>query len=207
MNYIALLGWNPGTEQEIFSLEELKQVFTAERLNKSPAIFDLAKLTWMNGCYIRALPAEEFHKLAQPFYRQVLTRRVNEEELSKVLQSRIEVLNDIPAQIDFIEQVPEFPTELYSNKKMKSDAEIAKTSLAYAAEALEKQANWSNEALFETLKALAAEKGLKNGQILYPVRIALSGKETTPGGATELAVVLGKEETLNRIRTALSKLN
>ncbi|MFQ8668250.1 MAG: glutamate--tRNA ligase [Alphaproteobacteria bacterium] len=207
LNYIALLGWNPGTEQEIFSLEELKQVFTAERLNKSPAIFDLAKLTWMNGCYIRALPAEEFHKLAQPFYRQVLTRRVNEEELSKVLQSRIEVLNDIPAQIDFIEQVPEFPTELYSNKKMKSDAEIAKTSLAYAAEALEKQADWSNEALFETLKALAAEKGLKNGQILYPVRIALSGKETTPGGATELAVVLGKEETLNRIRTALSKLN
>ena len=207
LNYIALLGWNPGTEQEIFSLDELKKAFTAERLNKSPAIFDITKLTWMNGCYIRALPAEEFHKLAEPFYRQVLSRQVNETELSKVLQSRIEVLNDIPAQIDFIEQVPAFSSELYTNKKMKSDAEIAKTSLALAADVLAKQTEWNNEALFETLKALAADNGLKNGQVLYPVRIALSGKETTPGGATELAVVLGKEETLNRINAALANLS
>lgn len=206
LNYIALLGWNPGTDQEIFSLDELKQVFTAERLNKSPAIFDIAKLTWMNGCYIRALPAEEFHKLAQPFYARVLTRKVDEQELSKVLQSRIEVLNDIPAQIDFIEAVPEFSVELYNNKKMKSDPQIAKQGLAYAYEALTAQTVWTNEALFETLKALAAEKEMKNGQILYPVRIALSGKETTPGGATELAVVLGKEETLNRLKAAMAKL-
>jgi len=206
LNYIALLGWNPGTEQEIFSLAELEKAFTAERLNKSPAIFDITKLTWMNGCYIRALPAEEFHKLAEPFYRRVLTRKVNEEELSKVLQSRIEVLNDIPGQIDFIEKVSEFSPDLYSNKKMKSDAEIAKKSLALAAEVLSNQKEWNNDALFESLKALAAENGLKNGQVLYPVRIALSGKETTPGGATELAVVLGKEETLARIKKALAKL-
>ena len=206
LNYIALLGWNPGTDQEIFSLDELKKVFTAERLNKSPAILDITKLTWMNGCYIRALPAEEFHKLAEPFYRQALTRQVNEKELSKVLQSRIEVLNDIPAQIDFIEQVPAFSSELYTNKKMKSDAEVAKVALALAKDALSNQKDWSNEALFETLKTLAADNGLKNGQVLYPVRIALSGKETTPGGATELAVVLGREETLKRIETALSAL-
>ena len=123
------------------------------------------------------------------------------------MQSRIEVLNDIPAQIDFIEQVPAFSSELYTNKKMKSDAEIAKTSLALAADVLAKQTEWNNEALFETLKALAADNGLKNGQVLYPVRIALSGKETTPGGATELAVVLGKEETLNRINAALANLS
>ncbi len=206
LNYIALLGWNPGTDQEIFSLEELKQTFTAERLNKSPAIFDIAKLTWMNGCYIRALPFEEFHKLAQPFYAQTLTRSVNEEELSRVLQSRIEVLNDIPAQIDFVEKVLDFSPELYNNKKMKSDAEVAKQALSYAIEALEKQSDWSNEALFETLKALAQDKGLKNGQILYPVRIALSGKETTPGGATEIAVILGQAETLRRLKEALAKL-
>ncbi len=207
LNYIALLGWNPGTDQEIFSLSELKQTFTAERLNKSPAIFDIAKLTWMNGCYIRALPFDEFHKLAQPFYAQTLTRSVNEEELSRVLQSRIEVLNDIPAQIDFVENVLDFSPELYNNKKMKSDAEVAKQALSYAIEALEKQTNWSNEALFETLKTLAQDKGLKNGQILYPVRIALSGKETTPGGATEIAVILGKDETLRRLKEALAKLN
>ncbi len=207
LNYIALLGWNPGTDQEIFSLEELKHAFTAERLNKSPAIFDIAKLTWMNGCYIRALPFDEFHKLAQPFYRQTLTRSVNEEELSRVLQSRIEVLNDIPAQIDFVEKVLDFSPELYTNKKMKSDAEVAKQALAYAIETLEKQTNWSNDALFETLKTLAQDKGLKNGQILYPIRIALSGKETTPGGATEIAVILGKEETLHRLKDALAKLN
>ena len=206
LNYIALLGWNPGTDQEIFSLEELKQTFTAERLNKSPAIFDIAKLTWMNGCYIRALPFDEFHKLAEPFYRQTLTRSVNEEELSRVLQSRIEVLNDIPAQIDFVENVLEFSSELYNNKKMKSDAEVAKQALSYAIDALEKQSDWSNEALFETLKALAQDKGLKNGQILYPVRIALSGKETTPGGATEIAVILGQAETLRRLKEALAKL-
>ena len=206
LNYIALLGWNPGTDQEIFSLEELKQTFTAERLNKSPAIFDIAKLTWMNGCYIRALPFDEFHKLAQPFYAKTLTRSVNEEELSRVLQSRIEVLNDIPAQIDFVENVLEFSPELYNNKKMKSDAEVAKQALSYAIEALANQTNWSNEALFETLKALAQDKGLKNGQILYPVRIALSGKETTPGGATEIAVILGQAETLRRLKEALAKL-
>ena len=207
VNYVALLGWCPTDNREIFSLEELKQTFTAERLNKSPAIFDIAKLTWMNGCYIRALPFAEFHKLAQPFYAKTLTRSVNEEELSRVLQSRIEVLNDIPAQIDFVENVLDFSPELYNNKKMKSDAEVAKQALSYAIEALEKQSDWSNEALFETLKALAQDKGLKNGQILYPVRIALSGKETTPGGATEIAVILGKDETLRRLKEALSKLN
>ena len=206
INYIALLGWNPGTDQEIFTLDELKKIFSVERLNKSPAIFDITKLTWMNGCYIRALSLEEFHKLAEPYYQECLSRKVNEEFLSKVLQPRVEVLGDIPNQIDFIEQVKDFSNDLYFNKKMKSDAEVAKKTLAEAKVVLSKADVWTNEALFESLKALAETLGVKNGQILYPLRIALSGKETTPGGATEIAVILGKDETINRINQALARL-
>ena len=206
INYIALLGWNPGTDQEIFSLDELKKVFSVERLNKSPAIFDITKLTWMNGCYIRALPLEEFHKLAAPYYKECLSRKIDEEFLSKVLQPRVEFLGDIPNQIDFIEQVKDFSNDLYFNKKMKRDAEVAKKTLAEAKTVLAEADVWTNEALFEKLKALAETLGVKNGQILYPLRIALSGKETTPGGATEIAVILGKEETINRINQALARL-
>lgn len=206
INYIALLGWNPGNDQEIFSLDELKKIFSVERLNKSPAIFDITKLTWMNGCYIRALPVEEFHKLAAPYYKECLSRKVDEEFLSKVLQPRVEVLGDIPNQIDFIKQVKDFSNDLYFNKKMKSDAEVAKKTLAEAKTVLAEADVWTNEALFEKLKALAETLGVKNGQILYPLRIALSGKETTPGGATEIAVVLGKDETVNRINQALARL-
>ena len=206
LNYIALLGWNPGTDQEIFSLDELKKVFTAERLNKSPAIFDITKLTWMNGYYIRALTPEKFHELALPHYRKCLSRDVNLKFLSSVLQPRVETLAQIEENIDFIEKLPIYSTTLYQNKKMKTDEVIAKTTLALALDALKGVNEWTNENLFAELKALAEREGLKNGQILYPVRIALSGKETTPGGATELAVILGKVETLNRIEQALKLL-
>ena len=206
LNYIALLGWNPGTDQEIFSLDELKKVFTAERLNKSPAIFDITKLTWMNGYYIRALAKEDFHKLAVPYYQKCLTRKVNLEFLSEVLQPRVETLAQIEENVDFIENLPDYNTTLYQNKKMKTDEAVAKDSLAAALNVLKNVDNWTNENLFSELKGLAEREGLKNGQILYPVRIALSGKETTPGGATELAVILGKDETLNRIEHALKLL-
>lgn len=205
LNYIALLGWNPGTDQEIFSLDELKQVFTSARLNKSPAIFDIAKLTWMNGCYIRALPTEKFHELALPFYDN-LPENVDLIALSKTLQPRVETLNEIAEQIDFIMALPDYSLELYNNKKMKTDPEIARITLAAAREILDGQAEWTNESLFETLKALAEKIAVKNGQVLYPVRIALSGKETTAGGATEIAVILGKAETLTRISQAMQKL-
>lgn len=202
LNYIALLGWNPGTEQEIFSLKELEEVFDEKRLNKSPAIFDIAKLKWMNGCYIRALSFEEFHKLAEKEYDKFLTRSVNREALSKVLQPRVETLADIAEAASFIETLPEYSEELFINKKMKTDVEIAKKSLVLAIPALEGLNNWTNEGLFECLKAVAQENGLKNGQVLYPVRIALTGLETTPGGASEIAEVLGKEETLKRLKSA-----
>lgn len=206
LNYIALLGWNPGTDQEIFSLDELKKCFTAERLNKSPAIFDIVKLTWMNGCYIRELSAEKFHELALPYYHKYLTGKLDLPMLSKVLQPRIETFGDIAAQTDFLEKMPEYSLELYTNKKMKTDADVAKKTLTLVLPALQDVSDWNNETLFEQLKNLAAANELKNGQILYPLRIALSGKETTSGGATEIATILGKDETLARIQKALQKL-
>lgn len=206
LNYIALLGWNPGTDQEIFSLDELKKCFSAERLNKSPAIFDIVKLTWMNGCYIRELSAEKFHELATPYYEKYLTRKLDLKMLSSVLQPRIETLNDIIAQTDFLEKMPDYDLALYTNKKMKTDTEVAKKTLALALPALKDVTDWSNANLFEQLKNLAAANGLKNGQVLYPLRIALSGKETTSGGATEIAAILGKDETQQRIENALKKL-
>ena len=206
INYIALLGWNPGTEEEIFSLEDLKKVFSIERLSKSPSIFDITKLTWMNGVYIRALPAEKFHELALPYYKEVLTRQLDLEFLSKVLQPRVETLGDITNQIAFLEKVDEFSPALYENKKMKTDAAVAKQTLALALESLKNVDEWTNENLFAGLKAAAETAGVKNGQILYPVRIALSGKETTAGGATEIAVILGRNETLLRIENALKAL-
>lgn len=206
LNYIALLGWNPGTEQEIFSLKELEEVFSCERLNKSPAIFDSTKLTWMNGCYIRNMSAQDFHKTALPYYDKLEGKGCNLEMLSSVLQPRIEVLNDIRSQTEFLVKLPEYDIALYENKKMKTNPEIAKHSLELVIPVLEAQEEWNNEALFSRLKELALANELKNGQILYPLRIALSGLETTPGGATELAVVLGKAETLNRIKIALQKL-
>ena len=206
LNYIALLGWNPGTDQEIFSLDELKKCFTTERLNKSPAIFDIVKLTWMNGCYIRELSSEKFHELAMSYYQKHLTRNLDLRMLSNVLQPRIETFNDIASQTDFLEQMPDYSLDLYTNKKMKTDAEVAKKSLALVLPTLQSVTDWTNENLFEQLKNLAMVNELKNGQILYPLRIALSGKETTSGGATEIAVILGKEESLNRIRQALQKL-
>lgn len=206
INYIALLGWNPGTDEEIFSLEELKERFSVERLNRSPAIFDIVKLTWMNGQYIRKLSEEEFYEMALPYIKKVITRDVDNKLLSKVLQLRVETLADILSQIGFLEQVEDYSNDLYINKKMKTDEEISKQALGYAAAALEQTEEWNNDNLFAVLKHVAEEKGLKNGQIMYPVRIALSGKETTPGGATELAVILGKDESLKRLKNALLKL-
>ena len=205
LNYIALLGWNPGNEREIFSLQELEKCFSSERLNKSPAIFDINKLTWMNGCYIRNLSADEFHKLATLYYKD-LPLSLDFQALSNVLQPRVETLGQIPAETAFLAQIPEYSNELYVNKKMKTDAQIAVKALELVVPILKNLDDWNNETLFETLKSVAVANEMKNGQILYPVRIALSGKETTPGGATELACVLGKAETIKRIENAISKL-
>ncbi len=206
INYIALLGWNPGNEEEIFSLADLTKIFSVERLNKSPAIFDIVKLTWMNGVYLRNLSADDFYQKALP-YMESLPQNVDKKALAAALQPRVETLGQIVEQIDFIRALPDYSTELYFNKKMKTDVEIAKQVLPLIKDTLTNQVAWDNDSLFASLKTLAEAKGLKNGQILYPARIALSGKETTPGGATELAVILGQQESINRIDQAIKKLN
>lgn len=207
INYIALLGWNPGNDEEIFSLDELKKIFSVERLNRSPAIFDIVKLTWMNGQYIRKLSEAEFLDYAKPYIEGSLKRKVDIQDLCRVLQPRLETFGDIPNQIDFLDEVPNYDNELYVNKKMKTDEAISKTALELSLSRLETVSDWSNDNLFAELKALAEENGMKNGQIMYPVRIALSGKAATPGGATEIAVLIGKAETLQRIKTAIEKLS
>ena len=207
INYIALLGWNPGNDEEIFSLDELKKIFSVERLNRSPAIFDIVKLTWMNGQYIRKLSEAEFLDYARPYIEGSLKRKVDIQDLCRVLQPRLETFGDIPNQIDFLDEVPNYDNELYINKKMKTDEAISKTALELSLSRLETVSEWSNDNLFAELKALAEENGMKNGQIMYPVRIALSGKAATPGGATEIAVLIGKAETLQRIKTAIEKLS
>lgn len=207
INYIALLGWNPGNDEEIFSLDELKKIFSVERLNRSPAIFDNVKLTWMNGQYIRKLSEAEFLDYARPYIEGSLKRKVDIQDLCRVLQPRLETFGDIPNQIDFLDEVPNYDNELYVNKKMKTDEAISKTALELSLSRLETVSDWSNDNLFAELKALAEENGMKNGQIMYPVRIALSGKAATPGGATEIAVLIGKTETLQRIKTAIEKLS
>ena len=205
INYIALLGWNPGTEQEIFSIKELEQIFSIDRLNKSPAIFDIVKLTWMNGVYIRNLSAEEFYRLAEPYLAD-MPANVDKRALAAALQPRIETFGQIAEQVDFIKELPDYTPELFVNKKMKTDIEVARKALPLIKEVLAAQTEWNNDALFTALKALAEANGMKNGQILYPARIAFSGRETTPGGATELAVVLGKDECLRRIDKAMDRL-
>ena len=207
INYIALLGWNPGNDEEIFSLDELKKIFSVERLNRSPAIFDIVKLTWMNGQYIRKLSEAEFLDYAKPYIEGSLKRKVDIQALCRVLQPRLETFGDIPNQIDFLDEVPNYDNELYVNKKMKTDEAVAKTALELSLKRLEGVSEWNNDNLFTELKALAEESGMKNGQIMYPVRIALSGKAATPGGATEIAVLIGKDETLQRIKTAIEKLS
>ncbi|EYE89109.1 glutamyl-tRNA synthetase [Fervidicella metallireducens AeB] len=206
LNYICLLGWNPGTTQEIFSLEELIEKFDYRNINKSPAIFDPAKLRWMNAEYIRALPLEDFHRLAMPYYQKALKKEYNLLLISKLLHSRTEVLGEIPEQLDFFDELPEYSIELYIHKKMKTNYENSLESLEKALPVLEGLTSWTHDSLHDTLSALIEEMGIKNGLMLWPLRTALSGKAFTPGGAYEIAEILGKEESLRRIKIGIDKL-
>lgn len=207
INFVALLGWSPGSTQEIFSLKELEEVFDIRGISKSPAVFDINKLNWMNGEYIRKLSPGDFHKLALPYMEKVITNKnILLEKLSALLQPRTEVLNAISGSIDFIEALPDYDISMFEHKKMKTTRENSLESLKAALTALEKVNDWTNQILFEKLMGLVQQMEVKNSQILWPVRTAISGKDVTPGGATEIAEILGKEETLRRIRTGISKL-
>lgn len=208
VNYIALLGWNPKDDREMFSLDELEKVFSVSGLNNSPAIFDPDKLKWMNAEYIRKLAPEQFNQLAMSYYQKAIKRTdIDLLKLSKLVQLRTEILSDIPAIVDFIDALPEYDVSLYINKKMKTDPAVSLESLKLALTELEKLENWEQPAIHDTLFKLIEHKGLKTGQMLWPVRTALSGKESSPGGAIDLAEVLGKEETVRRIERGILALS
>lgn len=207
VNYIALLGWSPADNEEIFTLKELEQKFDIRGLSKSPSIFDIKKLTWMNGEYMKAMPFEDFYALAEPKLVEALgDTDLDLKKIAALLQKRLETLNDIGGLVGFFHTLPEYSTELYTHKKMKTNPEISITSLQAAIPALEELTEWSETAIHDRLIALAAEMGVKNGQLLWPVRTALSGEPTSPGGAIELADILGREEALRRLRKGLALL-
>lgn len=206
LNYIALLGWNPGINEEIFSLEDLVKVFDYHNINKSPAIFDPVKLRWMNGEYIKKLSLDEFHALAVPYYNKVLTKDFNLMEISELLHSRTEVFSEIPEQIDFIEALPQYDIDLYVHKKMKTNYENSLSSLEVCYPVLKELQDFSLEGVKNAVTALIEKLGVKNGVVLWPLRTALSGKKFTPGGAFEIADLIGKEESLKRIETGIEKL-
>ena len=207
VNYIALLGWSPSGTQEIFSLKELEENFDMAGLSKSPAIFDIKKLTWMNSEYLKAMDFDKFYALAEPKLKEALgDTDLDLKKIAALHQKRLETLNDIPGLVEFFKTLPEYGTELYTHKKMKTNDEIALSSLEAALPVLENLEDWNTTSIHDALMALVGELGIKNGQLLWPVRTALSGEPTSPGGAMELADILGKEESLRRIRKGIELL-
>ena len=207
INYVALLGWSPSDNREIFTLDELVQAFDYHHMSKPPAVFDMTKLRWMNGEYLKKMDFDKFYEMALPHMKEVVSRDVNFEKLASMIKTRIEIWADIKDQIDFIEQVPDYDINMYVHKKNKTNLENSLEVLKEVQPLLEKQEDYSNDALFELLGQYAKDKEKKVGFVMWPIRVALSGKQMTPGGATELMEVLGKEESLARIQTAIDRLS
>jgi glutamyl-tRNA synthetase len=208
INYVVLLGWSPGTTQEIFTLNELEQIFDIHGISKSPAVFDIVKLNWMNGEYIRRMTPEQFHEAARPYYsKELADTGIDLQKVSRLLQPRTEILSEIPGRIGFLEKLPEYDIALYVHKKSKTDTVNSLDSLKAALPVLEALGTWENDIIYNALMELAASLGIKNSQILWPIRTALSGRDVTPGGATELAEILGKAESLKRIAVGIEKLS
>lgn len=206
VNFVALLGWSPEDDREIFSLEELTQIFDYRHISKSPAVFDMVKLGWMNGEYIKAMDDERFFEIAEPYIRKVISKPLDFHKIAAMVKTRIEVLPEIAEHIDFFEAVPEYDISMYTHKKMKTDAESSLKLLKDVLPMLRAQEDYSNDALFETLKRFADEHEYKTGFVMWPIRTALSGKQMTPAGATEIMDVLGREESLARIEAGIRKL-
>lgn len=207
VNYLVLVGWNPGTEQEFFTLDELVDAFDVHRLNNAPGIFDINKLTWFNFEYIRKLDPEKYLALATPWFDQVLAgKNMDYKRLAELMQERTEVFNRIPDMVRFLAELPDYDVALYTHKKMKTNPEVARASLAMVEPVLEGITDWTEQNLHDALMAAIAEHGLKNGAVLWPLRIAISGQASTPGGAIEIAYLLGKDETLRRVKAGQEML-
>ncbi len=208
INFVALLGWSPSdTNEEIFSLDELVKLFDYRHINKSPAVFDYTKLKWMNGEYIKRMDIDEYYKRAMPFVDQVIKKNLDKKQIADLCKTRIEIFPDICELIDFFETLPEYSIDMYTHKKMKTNAQTAKEVLVDLLPILENQTDYSNDALYQTLTTYIEEKGYKNGYVLWPVRTAVSGKQMTPAGATEIMEIIGKEESIRRIKIGIEKLS
>ena len=206
VNYIALLGWSPEENREIFSLEELIDEFDYRRISKSPAVFDYTKLKWMNGEYLKAMDFDRFYTLAEPYLRDVIHRDLDLKKIAAMVKTRIEIFPDIAGHVDFFEELPEYDVAMYTHKKMKTNAESSLEVLTEVLPLLEAQADFGNDALYALLSDYVEKKGVKNGYVMWPIRTAVSGKQMTPGGATELMEVLGKEESIARIKKGIIML-
>lgn len=207
VNYVALLGWSPAEDREIFSLKELEEVFDYRRINKSPAVFDLVKLRWMNGEYIKAMEDEVYYHYALPEIRKTITKDLDLKKIADLVKTRIEVFPDIAEKIDFFEELPEYDVAMYTHKKMKTNSENSRIALQDLLPRLEALEAFSIEAIEKVAKDYVAERECKNGQALWPLRTAVSGKQMTPGGAYEIMEILGKKESLKRIRKGIELLN
>ena len=207
VNFVALLGWSPADNQEIMSLDELVAKFDYHHMSKSPAVFDYTKLKWMNGEYIKKMDFDAFYEKALPYIKEVITKDYDLKKIAKMVQSRIEIFPDIKEHIDFFEELPEYDIAMYTHKKMKTTAESSLEVLTDVLPILEAQEDYSNDALYAALCDYVAKKEVKNGYVMWPIRTAVSGKQMTPGGATELMEVLGKEETIARIKKGIELLS
>jgi glutamyl-tRNA synthetase len=233
VNYIALLGWSPEDNREIYSLEELVKEFDYKRISKSPAVFDIIKLRWMNGEYLKAMKPETFYELARPYLEETLfgqgdallvreTPPLDQEppplvqggngtlldlrKIAEMVRTRIEIFPEIDEMVNFFRYLPEYDTSMYAHKKMKTDTASSLEVLKDVLPILERQADYGNDALYKTLSEYVEEKGRRNGYVMWPIRTAVSGKQMTPAGATEIMEILGKEESLKRIRKGIEML-
>ncbi len=211
LNYVALLGWSPKgelAEREFFTLSELAEVFDISGISKSPAVFDIKKLRWMNAEYMKKLTPEEFYAKAEPYLKQAVTNpAIDLRAVAALVHSRCEVLSDLAERVDFLDRLPQYDAALYVHKKSKTTIENSLASLQWSLGVLQSLETWTNESLYEALVALAAEKGVKNAIILWPLRVAVSGKASTPGGATELCALLGKDESIRRVQAGIALLS
>jgi len=209
INYAALLGWSPTDNREIFTLAELEQIFNARNISKSPSTFDIVKMTWVNAEHIKAMPAEKYAAMALPYLQAAVTKPGTDYgRLAAITQSRVSFVKDCGQLVDFIDVLPDYDIELFTHKKMKTNPDVARETLKLAIKALEPltDAGWNHTVIGEAAAKAAEENGFAKGQILWPIRTALSGKPTTPCGATEVAELLGKEESLQRLKIGLEKL-
>ncbi len=206
VNYVALLGWSPDSNQEIFSLEELVQEFDYHRINKSPSVFDINKLKWMNGEYIKAMDPVRFQELVTPYIREVIRKDLDLTKICPLVQTRMEILPDVKELVDFFEALPDYDIALYCHKKMKTNLENSLEILREEYALLADFDNWTLDGLHDKLMEYIAGKGIKNGTGLWPIRTAVSGKQSTPGGAFEIMEILGREESLRRMEIGIQKL-